>query len=77
MTVPPPPDRAPLLREVTASLSAMPDPAASGHLRLFEDEAAHALGAAHAVAVSSGTAALHAALSACGIGRVTRSSFRR
>ncbi|MFD3662846.1 DegT/DnrJ/EryC1/StrS family aminotransferase [Streptomyces sp. NPDC058659] len=68
MTLPPPPDKAPLLREVTASLSAMPDPAASSHLRVFEDEAAHALGTAHAVAVSSGTAALHAALSACGIG---------
>lgn len=68
MTLPPPPDRAPLLEEVTASLSAMPDPAASGHLRLFEDEAARALGTAHAVAVSSGTAALHTALSASGIG---------
>ncbi|MFD8666274.1 DegT/DnrJ/EryC1/StrS family aminotransferase [Streptomyces microflavus] len=69
MTLPPPLDRAPLFREMTAALSAMPDPAASEHLRLFEDEAAHALGTAHAVAVSSGTAALHAALSVCGIGQ--------
>ncbi|MEV7872593.1 DegT/DnrJ/EryC1/StrS family aminotransferase [Streptomyces sp. NPDC088124] len=69
MTLPPPSDRDSLLAEMTAALSAMPDPAACEHLRLFEDEAAHALGTAHAVAVSSGTAALHAALSACGIGQ--------
>ncbi|AXG80832.1 DegT/DnrJ/EryC1/StrS family aminotransferase [Streptomyces paludis] len=68
MSLPPPPDTAPLLREVAACLSAMPDLAGSGHLRMFEEEAARRLGIAHAVAVSSGTAALHAALSACGIG---------
>ena len=42
----------------------------------FEDELARACAVAHAVAVSSGTAALYLAVHALGIGRVTRVSFR-
>ena len=38
----------------------------------FEDELARACEVEHAVAVSSGTAALHLAVLALGIGRATR-----
>jgi perosamine synthetase len=67
MTLPPP--IAPSLADqVAAVLKEMPDPsggAATGHL---EQELARVFDVPHAVAVASGTAALHAALSACGIG---------
>ena len=43
----------------------------------FERAVAAAAGAAHAVAVSSGTAALHAAAARRASGRATRSSPRR
>jgi perosamine synthetase len=46
----------------------MPDPSGGTATADLEHALAQALGAAHAVAVSSGTAALHAALAACGIG---------
>jgi dTDP-4-amino-4,6-dideoxygalactose transaminase len=46
----------------------MPDPAASTQSMALERELAAALGARHAVAVSSGTAALHTALVAAGVG---------
>jgi perosamine synthetase len=49
-------------------LARMPDPAADGQVRALETELAAATGTRHAVAVSSGTAALHAALAGYGIG---------
>lgn len=49
-------------------LARMPDPAADGQARALETELAAATGTLHAVAVSSGTAALHAALAGYGIG---------
>ena len=55
-------------------LAAISEVVASGQLTMgskvdeFEDAVAHAVGAAHAAAVSSGTAALHLALLALGIG---------
>lgn len=69
MTPPQAPGGARLLADqVTAVLGQLPDPTggpAPGHL---EQELARAFGVPHAVAVASGTAALHAALDACGIG---------
>ncbi|GAT68867.1 aminotransferase DegT [Planomonospora sphaerica] len=62
---PPPPVDAAVLQPV---LERMPDPAAQAETAALEGELAAAFGAAHAVAVSSGTAALHTALVACGIG---------
>lgn len=47
---------------------AMPSPFASPHVAALEDELRDAYGVDHAVAVSSGTAALQTALVACGIG---------
>ncbi|ATM24610.1 hypothetical protein SMD44_p10111 (plasmid) [Streptomyces alboflavus] len=49
-------------------LGQMPDPSGGPMAEHLECELAEAFGAPHAVAVASGTAALHAALSACGIG---------
>ena len=49
-------------------LARMPDPAADGQVRALEADLAAATGTRHAVAVSSGTAALHAALAGHGIG---------
>jgi perosamine synthetase len=46
----------------------MPDPSGGPVGGQLEDDLAEAFGVPHAVAVASGTAALHAALSACGIG---------
>jgi len=54
-----------LLAQVVAR---MPDPAGRQQAALLEGELAAAHGVAHAVTVSSGTAALHTALAACGIG---------
>lgn len=54
-----------LLERVVAR---MPDPASREQAALLEAELAATHGATHAVAVSSGTAALHTALVACDIG---------
>lgn len=54
--------------QLAAVLSQMPDPSGGPACGQLEDELAAAFGVPYAVAVSSGTAALHAALSACGIG---------
>ncbi|MBC9718431.1 DegT/DnrJ/EryC1/StrS family aminotransferase [Streptomyces sp. TRM66268-LWL] len=53
---------------VAAVLAQMPDPSGGTTVADLERELADAFGVPHAVAVSSGTAALHAALSACDIG---------
>ncbi len=45
-------------------LAAMPAPAAAGQVEQLEAELASRFGARHAIAVSSGTAALHCALAA-------------
>lgn len=69
MTLPPVPDRAHLLNtRLTAMLEQMPDPSGGAATGDLEQALAQALGVAQVAAVSSGTAALHAALAACGIG---------
>ncbi|MGO9082515.1 MAG: DegT/DnrJ/EryC1/StrS family aminotransferase [Streptosporangiaceae bacterium] len=50
----------------------MPDPAATCQVSHYENELARHFGIDHAVAVASGTAALHCALAACGVGRKLR-----
>ena len=47
------------------------------HVDAFEREFASVVGVPHAVALSSGTAALHLSLVALGIGAATRYSCRR
>ena len=54
--------------QVAAVLDQMPDPSGGAAAGQLEQELARAFGVPHAVTVASGTAALHAALSACGIG---------
>ncbi|MFE2727130.1 DegT/DnrJ/EryC1/StrS family aminotransferase [Kitasatospora sp. NPDC059327] len=55
--------------QLAAALRRMPDPtAAAGHTRRLEEQLATVFGARHAVALSSGTAALHTALAGYGIG---------
>lgn len=49
-------------------LIAMPDPAANKQVTALESELAARFGTRHAIAVSSGTAALHTALMALGVG---------
>ena len=56
------------LRMVGDVLDQMPEPAADGQVRALEAELEAATGTWHAIAVSSGTAALHTALAACGAG---------
>jgi perosamine synthetase len=56
------------MRMVGDVLDQMPDPTADGQIRALEAELEAATGTRHAVAVSSGTAALHTALAACGAG---------
>lgn len=69
MTLPPVPDRARLLNaHLTAVLDQMPDPSGGTDAADLEQALAQTLGVAQVVAVSSGTAALHAALAACTIG---------
>ena len=64
-----PPAIAPSLSDqVAAVLEEMPDPTGGAATGQLEQELARAFGVPHAVAVASGTAALHAALSACAIG---------
>jgi perosamine synthetase len=58
----------PLIDQLGAVLRQMPDPSGGPAAAELERELAMAFGIRYAVAVSSGTAALHAALSACGIG---------
>ena len=57
-----------LAEQVAAVLDQMPDPSGGTATAQLEQELARAFGVPHAVTVASGTAALHAALSACGIG---------
>jgi perosamine synthetase len=66
-------DTSPAARELPLAaigqvLAAMPAPAAAGQVEQLEAELASRFGARHAVAVSSGTAALHCALAAVRIG---------
>jgi perosamine synthetase len=60
--------RQPLLGELGQVLDAMPMPAGAANVDQLEAELAHQFGSRHAVAVSSGTAALHCALVALRIG---------
>ncbi|MBR8742582.1 DegT/DnrJ/EryC1/StrS aminotransferase family protein [Nocardiopsis sp. MG754419] len=63
------PDRAPLIAaHLTPVLEGMPDPGGGRTVAELEHEIAAALNIEHVVAVSSGTAALQAALSALGVG---------
>lgn len=69
MTLPPIPDGAQLLADQLAGvLGQMPDPSGGTAAERLERALAKAFAVPHAVAVASGTAALHAALSASGIG---------
>ncbi|UJW28786.1 aminotransferase class I/II-fold pyridoxal phosphate-dependent enzyme [Saccharothrix sp. AJ9571] len=69
MTIPHAPGDAQALEDqLGAVLRQMPDPSGGPAAAELERELATAFGVPHAVAVASGTAALHAALSACGIG---------
>ncbi|MFF8916919.1 DegT/DnrJ/EryC1/StrS family aminotransferase [Streptomyces sp. NPDC015032] len=56
------------LGALKASLDRMPDPAGRAEAATLEAELAAVHGVGHAIAVSSGTAALHTALVACGVG---------
>lgn len=53
---------------VAEALAAMPDPLADTQVRQYEDDLARHFEVAFAIAVASGTAALHCALAACQIG---------
>ncbi|MFJ9821175.1 DegT/DnrJ/EryC1/StrS family aminotransferase [Streptomyces sp. NPDC101151] len=53
---------------VLAALAGMPDPAGAAHTSQFEQDLTEAFASRNAVAVSSGTTALHAALAAAGVG---------
>lgn len=69
MTLPPAPDRTRALHARLAPvLTALPDPTGGTAAADLEQALARRLGVAEVVAVSSGTAALHAALAGCGIG---------
>ncbi|WP_433358835.1 aminotransferase class I/II-fold pyridoxal phosphate-dependent enzyme [Streptosporangium sp. CA-115845] len=69
MTLPALPGGAQLLADqLAAALEQMPDPSGGPAAGQLERDLAEAFGVPYAVAVASGTAALHAALSACGIG---------
>lgn len=59
---------APLADHVAAVLAQMPDPSGGPTVAGLERELADVFDVPYVVAVASGTAALHAALSACGIG---------
>lgn len=61
------PERVPAAEVLQPVLDQMPAPAASRQAAALEAELAAAFGVRHAVAVSSGTAALHTALVACGV----------
>lgn len=68
MTLPPLRGARELTDQVAAVLQRLPDPGGGPVTGVLEEELAGAFGARHAVAVASGTAALHAALDACGVG---------
>jgi len=69
MTLPTVPDGPPSIADqVAVVLAQMPDPSGGLAVGQLEHDLAEAFGVPHAVAVASGTAALHAALAACGIG---------
>jgi perosamine synthetase len=57
-----------LAAAVAEALSAMPDPGATRQVQLYEAELAGYFGSGEVIAVASGTAALHCALAASGIG---------
>jgi dTDP-4-amino-4,6-dideoxygalactose transaminase len=57
-----------LLQELAAVLARMPDPSLNDAVRTLETGLADDLGVPYVVAVASGTAAVHTALLACGIG---------
>ncbi len=59
----------PLADQLATVLAQMPDPSGGPEVVHLEHELVEVFGVPHAVAVSSGTAALQAAMSACGIGR--------
>ena len=68
MTLPPVPGGAqPLADQLAVVLGQMPDPGGGPVAGQLEHDLAEVFGVPHVVAVASGTAALHAALSACGI----------
>lgn len=50
------------------ALDRMPDPAGASHTTALEQELCEAFGTSYAIAVNSGTAALHTALTAIGVG---------
>jgi perosamine synthetase len=60
--------RATAMGRMAEMLDRGPDPAGDEHARALEAELADRFGTAHAVAVASGTAALHTSLAAYGIG---------
>ncbi|MEE1931521.1 aminotransferase class I/II-fold pyridoxal phosphate-dependent enzyme [Streptomyces sp. TRM 70351] len=68
MTGLPPLPAADLGGGMAAALAAMPDPACAEFTGRFEHDLTRVLDRRHAVAVSSGTTALHTALSAIGVG---------
>ena len=57
-----------LVQDLTRLLASMPDPASTACTAALETALVSRFGARHAVTVASGTAALHAALNALGIG---------
>jgi dTDP-4-amino-4,6-dideoxygalactose transaminase len=57
-----------LTAAVAETIATMPDPAACTQIEHYEAELADHFGTENAVAVATGTAALHCALTACGIG---------
>ena len=57
-----------VLSQLSELLQLMPRPAGSAHVAALERDLAVAFGARHAVAVASGTAALHTALRCLGVG---------
>ncbi|MGW6388977.1 DegT/DnrJ/EryC1/StrS family aminotransferase [Streptomyces sp. NPDC055103] len=67
-SLPPIPGGEALAADMAAALAGMPDPAGAAFTTRLEHGLAASFGSRHAVAVASGTTALHAALSAIGIG---------
>jgi perosamine synthetase len=55
--------------DLAGLLAAMPDPSGSAHVTALEHELAARFGVGHAVAVASGTAALHTALKVLAVGQ--------